>query len=93
MTSVSMGARSRCSPSGGPIILPAFEQQLTAYEAATRSTIDQRSYWHSSQFQLPQLEIAARKYLLAPPTSTPSKHTRDMLVHFGLDTYVMHSAL
>ena len=53
--------------------VPAFEQQLVAYlkqPRVPRST-NIYGYWNCSQF--PQIESAARKYLSAPPTSTPSE--------------------
>ena len=52
---------------------PAFELQLTEYlkQPRVQRATNIYGYWNCSQF--PQLEMAAQKYLSAPPTSTPSE--------------------
>jgi len=54
-------------------VVPGYEQQLDAYLQQSRvpRTTDIYSYWHNSQY--PLLEMAARKYLSAPPTSVASE--------------------
>ena len=55
-------------------VVPLYEQQLINYlkePRLPRTTTDIYAYWHCSQFSL--LEVAARKYLSAPPTSVASE--------------------
>jgi len=48
---------------------PPYVQELNAYLSQPRvpRATNIYAYWHCSQF--PSLEMAARKYLFAPPTS------------------------
>jgi len=52
--------------------LPQSQQQLTAYESATRCMVNKHyQYWKCSQFSL--LEVAAKKYLSSSPTIVASE--------------------
>jgi hypothetical protein len=58
---------------GEPTNAPIFEQQLLKYlkEVRVPRSTDIYGYWHCSQY--PDIEVAARKYLSAPPTSVASE--------------------